>query len=179
MDKEDLRSCAVDQKIRFNTFDHLERLTDLKESLFQRNKHPDEQIIRLAKIMREEGIYHPISVSTRSGRIAFGHGRKEAALLNAWQYFPIVYQHFDDDDQEYRVVQSDNAISQWSELDLSKINQDIQSGTMGPFDIELLGIEGFVVEPADKLISGVEINEKELDENIETHNECPSCAYRW
>jgi ParB-like chromosome segregation protein Spo0J len=34
-------------------------------------------------------------------------------------------------------------------------------------------------EPLSFNNNGVEINEKELDENIATHQECPSCGYKW
>lgn len=100
--------------------------------------------------MRETGVRHAIHVSTLSGNICFGHGRLSAALLNDWTEFPIVYQEFDSDDEEYICVQSENAISGWSELDYSTINVDL--GVMGPFDIDLLGIKDFVVEPMDKFL---------------------------
>jgi ParB-like chromosome segregation protein Spo0J len=161
-------------KIRFKAYDTILKLSDLKESPFQRNKHSQEQIEQLAKIMRVEGITHPIHVTLNTDRICFGHGRKMAALLNGWTEFPVVYEEFDDEDQEYRMVQSDNGIAMQAELDLSAIHLDLAN--MGPFDIDLLGIAGFVVEPADKYD---EIKEKELDENLETSNRCPSCDYVW
>jgi len=69
-------------RITFEQYDLLEKLSNLKTSRFQRNKHSKEQIERLAKIMKELGIRHPIHVHKEYGEIAFGHGRKEAAKLN-------------------------------------------------------------------------------------------------
>ncbi len=127
-------------RITFKTYDELMPLKDLKKSKHQRNKHPQDQIERLAKIMEKHGVRHPIHISRQSGQVCFGHGRWEAAVLNGYKKYPIVYQDFKDDEEEYTCVQSDNAIAGWAELDLAGINIDILS--LGPdFDIDLLGIK--------------------------------------
>ncbi len=113
-----------------------------------RNQHPKEQVERLAKILKYQGIRAPIVVSKRSGFIVKGHGTLMAIKECGEKEAPVVYQDFEDDDQEYTFVQSDNAIASWAELDLAGINLDIPE--LGPFDIDLLGIKDFVVEPADK-----------------------------
>jgi len=120
----------------------------METSPYQRNKHPEDQIKRLAKIMKKEGVTHPISITKGTNQICFGEGRKEAAILNKWTEFPIKYVEFDNEDQHFRMVQSDNAVAMWAELDFKSINLDLQN--FGPFDIDLLGIKDFVVEPADK-----------------------------
>lgn len=136
-------------KLKFTKYDALMSLKGMKASPHQRNKHPETQIIRLAQIMKEHGVRHPIHISSLDGAICFGHGRREAALLNGWTEFPIVYQQFDSDEEYYTCVQSDNAIAAWSELDLSSINTDI--GNLGPdYDIDLLGIKDFTLEPIEK-----------------------------
>jgi hypothetical protein len=66
-------------RICFEKYDALIKLSDLKKSKHQRNKHPKEQIDRLAKIMATHGVRHPISVSKLSGEVCFGHGRWAAA----------------------------------------------------------------------------------------------------
>ena len=136
-------------RITFDQYDKLLPLTELKPSKHQRNKHPKEQIERLAKIMEAHGVRHPIHISKLSNTICFGHGRLEAAKLNGYKEYPIVYQAFENDEEEYACVQSDNAIAHWAELDLAGINADI--GQLGPdFDLDLLGIKDFELEPADK-----------------------------
>lgn len=138
-----------EMRIAFDSYAEVLPLSKLKKSKHQRNKHPKEQIERLAKIMKEHGVRHPIHISKLSGQVCFGHGRWEAAKLNGWKEFPVVYQQFNNDDEEYACVQSDNAIAHWAELDLSAINTDLAN--LGPdFDIDLLGIKDFVLEPLDK-----------------------------
>jgi len=150
-------------KLKFKAFDEMVDIKNLKKSPFQRNKHPKEQIRVLAKIMKEEGVTHPIHVSNLTGTVCFGHGRLEAAKLNGWTKFPVVFQDFDDEDEEYRKVQSDNGIAMWADLDLALINKDLEN--LGPFDVELLGIEDFAIEPMDKM---PEIPEKKK-------KKCPHC----
>lgn len=135
-------------KILFSQKFEMKKLDSLVDSHFQRNKHSKEQIERLALIMREEGVTHPIFITKGTNRICFGHGRRDAALLNQWTEFPTCEVEFENDDQEYRMVQSDNAIASWAELDFAQINLDLPN--LGPFDINLLGIKDFVVEPMDK-----------------------------
>lgn len=130
-------------------YDELKNPKKLKPHPKNRNKHGQDQIERLAKIYEYQGIRHPIVVSNRSGFIVAGHGRRLAAMRSDIKEMPVVYQDFESDEQEYAFIQSDNAVALWAELDFSGINADI--GDLGPdFDIDMLGIKNFVLEPADK-----------------------------
>lgn len=129
-------------------YDQLIPVGNLKAHPKNRNKHSDEQIIRLAKILSYQGLRAPIVVSKLSGFIVKGHGTLQAIKLNQWAEAPVVFQEFEDADQEYTFVQSDNAIAAWAELDISAINADL--GDLGPFDIDLLGIKDFELEPPPK-----------------------------
>jgi site-specific DNA-methyltransferase (adenine-specific) len=113
------------------------------------NKHSKEQIKRLAEIIKYQGFRSPVVVSNRSGYIVAGHGRVEAAIQNGLSKVPVSYQDFTDDEQEYAHMTADNAIADWATLDLSAINKDIIE--LGPdFNIDMLGIKDFEIEPADK-----------------------------
>lgn len=141
--------------------DRLVSVKELKAHPQNRNQHPKDQIERLAKILDYQGWRYPIKVSKRSGFITSGHGRLEAAKHLKLKEVPVSFQDYTDEAQEYADLQADNAIASWSELDLSAINTDI--GDLGPdFDIDLLGIKDFVIEPADKIF---EVNRG--DENSE------------
>jgi DNA modification methylase len=113
------------------------------------NKHPPEQIERLAKLIDYQGQRHPIIVSRRSGFVVVGHGRLEAIRKLGWESAAVDFQDFADEAQEYAFVTSDNAIAEWAELDLAAINTEMLD--LGPdFDIDLLGIKDFVIEPVEK-----------------------------
>lgn len=145
-------------------YDKLIATKDLKNHPKNRNQHPTDQIERLASILKYQGWRYPIKVSKRSGFITSGHGRLLAAQQLNWSQVPVNFQEYDSDEQEYADVQADNAIASWAELDLSGINSDL--GDLGPdFNIDLLGIKDFVLEPIEKLAPGCD--ENEVPEQVE------------
>jgi len=142
-------------------YDALVKVTDLKPHPKNRNQHSFEQIDRLAQILDYQGIRAPIVISKLSGYIVKGHGTLKSIEKNKWTEAPVVYQGFESQEQEYLFLQSDNAIASWAELDLSGIHLDI--GDLGPFDLDLLGIKDFQLEP--------EPNENDTDETPEVPKE--------
>lgn len=114
-----------------------------------RNKHNDDQIDRLAKIIEYNGWRSPITVSNRSGLVVVGHGRLLAAKKLGLKEVPVSFQDFKDQDEETQFGVADNAIALWAELDFSGINTDL-ADFHPEFDIDLLGISGFEIEVADK-----------------------------
>lgn len=112
------------------------------------NKHPKEQIERLAKLIKHHGFRNPLVVSNRSGFVISGHGRIEAARLAGLKEVPIMRQNFDTEAQEYAYLTSDNAVASWAELDMGMINSELLN--FPELDIELLGIKDFVLEPIEK-----------------------------
>lgn len=125
-------------------------IKDLKPHPKNPNKHSKEQIDRLAKIIAYQGQRSPIVISTLSGKIVAGHGRWAALKKLKWAQVAVDYQEFDNEDQEYTFVVSDNAIAEWADLDLAQINMELE--TLGPIDIELLGLKDFTVEPMDRIL---------------------------
>lgn len=143
-------------------YDKLLDPKDLNPHPKNRNTHPKEQIDRLAKILKYQGWRYAVKVSKLSGFVTSGHGRIEAAKQIQCQ-IPVVYQNYDSEEQEYADVQADNAIASWAELDLSGINADI--GDLGPdFDIDVLGLKDFTIEPAEKI---AQCDEDEVSEHVE------------
>lgn len=113
------------------------------------NKHPKEQIERLAKIVDFQGFRIPLIISNRSGFLVSGHGRLEMAKLRNLKELPVMYQDFDSEAQEYAFVVSDNEIAKWAATDLSMVNSEMLD--LGPdFDIDLMGIKEFSIEPIEK-----------------------------
>lgn len=142
------------------------------------NKHSEQQIELLSKILKYQGFRRPIVVSARSGFIVSGHGRLLAAKLAGFKKVPIDKQEYATEADEYADMVADNKIAELSESDLLQIN-DIALELGPDFDLDLLGIPDFHKSMATENISDIEINEKELDENIATDKECPSCGYTW
>lgn len=162
-------------------YDELKSLNELLDHPKNRNTHSPSQIERLAKLFSYHGVRHPIIVSKRSGHIVAGHGRKLAALEAGFSQFPVVFQDFDSEEQEYAFIQSDNAIASWAELDFAGINDDLPD--LGPdFDLEMLGIKDFALDISEKLEAPiVKDSSKELDQNDfnEFDHRCPKCGFEW
>lgn len=157
--------------------DNLVKLNDLKPHPSNRNKHPADQINRLSKLIKYNGIRHPIIVSKRSGFIVAGHGRLAAARLLELDNFPVEYQDFDSDEAEYSFLQSDNAIALWAELDLETIQKDVLY-FKDSFDVDWLGFKDFKLNFGDS--SNDEKEEKERsDPESEFEHECPSCGFQF
>jgi DNA modification methylase len=121
----------------------------LVENPKNNNNHPQDQIDRLAKLITHTGFRNPLVVSNRSGFVLCGHGRIAAAKKAGLKQLPVIYQDFKDEAEEYAYMTADNAIHNWSSIDLSKVNAEMLD--LGPdFDIDLLGIKDFVIEPIEK-----------------------------
>jgi len=137
-----------------------------------RNIHPPEQITELVEQFKYQGIRHPIIISKRSGLIVAGDGRFQAAQKLKMPSFPVAYQDFDNEDQEYAFGVADNAIQSWSKLDLAGINEDLSALDGINFDLDRLAIRDFQVEPAD-FEPGTEEEQGQLDKTQIL--ECPHC----
>lgn len=131
-------------------YDALVDPIELDDHPKNRNKHGQDQIERLAELYRYQGVRHPIIVSKLSGYIVAGHGRKLAAIRAGIDQMPVVYQDFENDDQEYAFIQSDNAIALWSDLDLNSIKKDLEY-LNDSFNIDMLGIHNFTLDMSEKI----------------------------
>jgi len=163
----------MDKMVVHCPYDKLVCVEELIPSPKNRNIHSGEQIERLAQILKYQGWRYPIKVSKQSGFITSGHGRLLAAIKNGWTEAPVSFQDYESEEQEYADQVSDNAIASWADLDLGGINSDIPN--LGPdFDLDLLGIKEFVLEPAFE--PGTEDDQGKLDEKKPLITQCPNCA---
>ena len=159
-------------------YDELANPKKLKNHPKNRNKHGQDQIDRLAEMFNYHGIRHPIIVSTLSGYIVAGHGRKLAAIRAGITEYPVVYQDFPNIEAEYAFLQADNAIALWAELDLSGINADLPD--LGPdFNIDMLGIKNFTLDINEKKETKNTGAEIELDSFDNFQHQCPKCGFEW
>jgi hypothetical protein len=129
------------------------------------NRHPTEQIERLAEIYKYQGVRKPAVLSKRSDLLTAGHGRILAAEVAGMDEYPVDMQDYDNDDQEYADLTADNAIALWADLDLSGINTNLPD--LGPdFSLNSLGVKNFSLEPPSQWDKGTEAVEK-TEENLD------------
>lgn len=153
-------------------YDELVSPLKLKPNPRNPNKHSTDQALRLSKLYEAHGVRHPIIVSRQSGYIVAGHGRHMAALMAEMKEFPVVYQDFQSESDEYAFMVSDNGIADWAELDYAKINEDLVA--LGPdFNIDDLGLEDFTLDVAEKESR----NDLEPKPQGKRQAMCPQCQH--
>lgn len=143
------------------------------------NKHPDNQIERLAKIIDYQGQRSPVVVCKDTGFIIVGHGRTEAMEKLGWDKVAVNYQTFKDEAQRYAHMTADNAIAEWAALDLAQINADFIE--LGPeLDLDFLGLKDFkmdILEPEDLSDKNKEIDLDNFGNDLE--HTCPKCGFEF
>ncbi len=148
---------------------HTDVLTikELKKKFNPRNPnvHTPEQIERIAKILEYQGARKPATLSKRADVLTAGHGRILGAEKLGWKSYPVDYQEYENEEQEYADMVADNALSDWSTLDLSGINSHVPE--LGPdFDLDFLGIKDFELVIGDTLEP--QCDEDEVPDNADT-----------
>jgi len=115
------------------------------------NTHTEKHADLLAKVLKAQGIRHPIIVSKRSGFICAGHLRLMAAVRLKLETFPVDYQDFESEAAEYQFLSSDNNVARYAELNEEKFLdnlkeldidlEEIDFEDLGLLDFELPNIE--------------------------------------
>jgi hypothetical protein len=139
------------------------------------NRHSDEQIKLLAKIMKHQGWRRPIVVSKRSGFVVAGHGRLMAAKLNGWTSAPVDRQDYATEADEYADMIADNKIAELAETDMEMVRQEMLN--FPDLDLDLLGFELVDVTQLNEIENtSEELNEADFQD---FQHRCPKCDFEW
>lgn len=109
------------------------------------NTHSDQQINLLARIMKYQGVRHPIVISKKTGFVVAGHGRLAAAVKNGWEKFPVDVQEFENEAQELAFLISDNTLSEMSETDKELVKM-IALELPTEFSLDMLAVPDLKLE---------------------------------
>lgn len=157
--------------------DELVDLVRLQPNPRNPNKHPKRQIDMLAKIISYQGQRAPIVVSKRSGFIVKGHGRLEAIKALGWEKAAVDFQDYEDEAQEFADMVADNKIAELAEHDDEMMKAGVLELNLDQgFDLELLGLIDFNLDPAEVKNTGAELDLNSFD-NFQ--HECPKCGFEW
>ena len=157
----------------FCCYDKMVDIAELIENPRNPNKHPEEQLKILAKVIKQNGWRQPITVSKLSGFIVKGHGRLQAAKLLGCEKVPVDYQEYENESLEYADLMADNRIAELSEMDNKKLLELFQEFDVGEVDFDLSGYtEEFYKELASAFdeYEGPELlgDPDEVPEEVET-----------
>jgi len=119
--------------------DEIVPLVDVKPNPRNPNRHPEEQIQLLARIIKHQGWRAPITISTLSGMIVRGHGRLMAARRLGASSCPVDYQDYNTEAEEWSDLIADNRLAELSGLDDNMVYQWLQELDDGKTDLRLTG----------------------------------------
>lgn len=122
-------------------FDEIVDRPELKFHPLNPNTHPDDQVKKLAKMIKHHGWRMPVTVSKRSGYVVRGHGRLMAADMAGIEKIPVDYQAYASEDEELADLVADNKVFEGSELDADITNEILGILDGDGFDIELAGFD--------------------------------------
>lgn len=161
-------------------FDEEVSVKELHEHPQNPNKHPDEQIDRLAKIIQLTGWRNPITVSNLSGFIIKGHGRLLAAKKLKLKTVPVEYQDYKDESFEQADLMADNQIAELSYIDKRKLLNLFEEFDTGEVDFELSGFTSKDYQDLAHSFDEYEPKEDEEEEEEEVKSKkyitCPNCG---
>jgi ParB-like chromosome segregation protein Spo0J len=160
--------------------DKLVALDKLKPHPANPNKHPEQQIALLAKIIKAQGWRNPIVVSNRSGLITKGHARLEAAKLIGTDKAPVDCQDYANEKQELADMIADNRIAELAEPDRTMLRELAEQLDDGAFDMDLTGFDQAALEELmTATVPEFQANgdQPSLDELNKA--KCPQCGYEF
>ena len=137
----------------FCAYDEIIPVEDLKPNPKNPNRHPENQVELLAKVIEAQGWRQPVKVSKLSGMIVSGHGRYQAALLLGCPV-PVDLQDYSSEAEELADLLADNRIAELSEMDeklLAELFAEIEEADITP---EIAGYTDDVVMALVDAIDG-------------------------
>lgn len=140
------------------TMDKLVPVEELVPNPRNPNKHPEDQVKLLAKIISFQGWRSPIVVSKLSGYVVRGHGRLLAARILGLEFVPVDYQEYVNEAQEHADLVADNRIAELAEMDRAGLKDLIESLDTGDLDLDLTG---FDEQALSNLMSQIHVGEDE------------------
>ncbi len=155
--------------------DQIKRTIEVTPNPRNPNKHPEEQIALLARIIKAQGWRAPITVSTLSHMIVRGHGRLAAAKRLGAKEVPVDFQDYKNEQEEWADLIADNRLAELANMDNQMLMDIIQEIDTGEIEISLTG---YTEEDLARMISTMDgaddfvtAGEDTIPEEVETITE--------
>ncbi len=152
--------------------------------------HSDEQITKLAGMIRRFGFNVPILLRDINGTIGAGHARRLAAIrildsgetMHGRVDVPTICLTGLSDAEWRAFAIADNRIALDSTWNIGDLKSELEAIQDSDCDLDLVGfsadeLSAFGLGDATAPASLDEF--PEFDEKLGTQNECPKCMYRW
>ncbi len=129
----------------FCTFTKMEQIEKLVPNPRNPNKHPDEQVEILGRLIKAHGWRSPVVVSSRSGFIVKGHGRLLAAQAIGEKEVPVDVQAYATEAEEWADLIADNRVQELSEFQFSDVAAILKE-LEGKIDLGLTAFKAHEIE---------------------------------
>ena len=139
--------------------------------------HSPEQIDKIVKSFGEFGWTSPILI-TKGNMVVAGHARLEAAKKAGIKEVPVIVLPFDGEKARAYAI-ADNKLTLDGDWDFTKLADLLTELDTGEMDLSLTGFDEKELQEVMDWTPDLKNDEKEVDENIETKNQCPKCGYEW
>ena len=147
----------------FCAFDKIVPVEEMRPKPKNPNRHPEDQVELLAKVIEAQGWRQPVKVSTRSGLIVSGHGRYQAALLLGCPV-PVDFQEYPSEAEELADLLADNRIAELAEMDNAKLAELFATVDDLGLDVELTGYDSDFMDALNALGHEIEADAAEESE---------------
>jgi len=127
----------------------------------------------LTNSIKRFGLVDPIIVNNHPERkmiVIGGHMRLKIAKSLGFDTVPVVFVNLDEKQEKELNLRLNRNLGEWDYDLLANFDPDLLKD-VGWSDEELKVVFNLDLEEDPK--------EKEVDENLETEKECPSCGYKW
>ena len=149
------RAVTTDGVPVFCAFDELISVQNTQPNPLNPNQHGAEQVRILGAIIRATGWRAPLTISSRSGLIVKGHGRRLAALNQSMTQIPVEYQDYANEAEEQADLLADNRLAELAEIDDKQLLDLLQ--TLGDeVPVELTGFDASDIEALLLAMTGSE-----------------------
>ena len=135
----------------------------------------DKEYQDIKRSIVEFGLVEPLVVN-KDMTVIGGHQRLKVLGELNFTTIPCIIVDLDKQKEKMLNIALNKISGDWDRPKLKDLLQELDTGE---FDISLTGFGEQEIEDLMTEFHVEDINEKEVDENIETENECPKCGYKW
>lgn len=154
----------------------IENISTSKIIPYDNNPRKNDRAVGIvARSIKEFGFRVPIIID-KDNVILAGHTRLKAAVKLGIAEVPCIYAAHLTREQARAFRIMDNKSNEYAEWDFEVLLGEMDSLRQVGFNLDFTGFTVADFENIGKLMSK---EPKEIDENIETVNECPKCKYKW
>ena len=139
-------------------------------------KPEDKEYQDIKRSIVEFGLVEPLVIN-KDMTVIGGHQRLKVLKDLQYKEVPCIVVDLDKQKEKMLNIALNKISGDWDRVKIKDLLLELDTGE---YDITLTGWgEQEIEDLMTEFHIEEEINEKEVDENMETENECPKCGYKW